>query len=121
MQVERQSIAVTCAADGSATSYSTNVTGRILGLHYVKTNFSNGVDHVVTLEATGEAIVTFTNLNASASFYPRVQVHDETGAGATLDGVRLMREPVYAANDRVKIVTSSGGNATTGAFILVVG
>lgn len=121
LQVERQTVAVTCASDGSATVYSTVVTGRILAIIYVKTNFSNGVDFTITAEATGETIWTESNVDVAATKYPRAAVHDTAGVAATLDGTRAMRDCVHVAADRVKIVIAAGGNATTGSFIIITG
>ena len=120
MYAERQSVALVTVADGSVTAYSTAVTGRVMGLRYVKTDFDNGVTITVTLEATGETICVITS-NSSVTVYPRVQVHDETGAGATLDGTRKMREPVLAVGDRLKFVVAAGGSVKTGAIIVIVG
>lgn len=121
MQVERFSVAVTTASDGSATAYSPNVTGRVLGIRYVKDTFDNGIDFTVTAEATGEAIMVGTDVNATATFYPRVGVTDATGAAATTDGTRLLRDCVYLSNDRVKIVIAAGGDTKAGTFIVIVG
>lgn len=121
MYVQRLPISLTTAADGSATGYTANFSGRVLGIVYAKTDFSDGVDFTITLEATAEPILTLTNQNASAVFYPRVQVHDATGVGATLDGTRLMREPVTAADDRVKVVIAQGGDTKTGTVTVIVG
>ena len=121
MYTERHSVALTTAADGSATGYTPHITGRILGIIYTKTDFANGVDFAITLNATGETILTLTDQNSSGVWYPRVQVHDETGTGATLDGTRKMREPVAAANDRVKIVIAQGGDTRTGTVTVIVG
>jgi hypothetical protein len=121
MHATRHAVALTTAADGSATGYTPNVTGRILGIRYVKTDFADGVDFTITLEATGEAILTLTNQNAAGTFYPRVPVQDEAGADATLDGTRKMRDAVVAVHDRVKIVIAAGGNVKTGAVHVIVG
>lgn len=125
MYAERQSVSVTTDASGNATVYSTVVTGRILCIRYVKPGSSpldNGVDCTITLESSGESVLTLANFGAaSGSYYPRVPVQDETGADATLDGTRKMREPVVAANDRLKFVVAQGGNALSGSFIVVVG
>lgn len=121
MHVERQTVSVTTDGSGDATVYSTNVTGRILAIRYVKSTFDNGHDFTVTLEGSGESIMVGTDVNATATFYPRVGVTDATGAAATLDGTRLMRDYVYAANDRVKIVVAQGGAAKAGSYIVVVG
>lgn len=121
MHAQRHVVSLTTDASGDATGYTPNVTGRVLAIRYVKTDFADGVDFTITAEATGQAILTLTNQNASGSFYPRVPVQDEAGADATLDGTRKMREPVVLAHDRVKIVVASGGDTKTGAVHVIVG
>lgn len=116
---QTQTVAVTNSAGGAATVYSTAIRGRLLAIHYVKTNFADGVDFTITNETTGETIWTEANVNAAASKYPRVAVHDTVGVAATLDGTRAMRDCLYLANQRVKIIIADGGNATTGAFLIV--
>lgn len=114
MYAERNSVAVTTAADGTATAYSPNVTGEIHAISYVKTDFANGVDFAVTLEATGEVVWTGTDVNASAVVYPLVAgTVAGTGVAST-----LVQVPIVAANDRIKIVISSGGNTKSGTFII---
>lgn len=121
MHAERHAISLTTNSSGDATGYSPAVTGRILGVIYTKSNFADGVDLTVTLEATAEPIVTLTNQNASGVFYPRPQVHDASGVGATLDGTRLLRDYVVAVRDRVKVVVAQGGDIKTGTVTVIVG
>ena len=122
MHVERHSITLTTAADGSATVYSPHVTGRVLGIRVVVGTLDTGTDLTITAEATGEAIMTVANVAANTSYYPRVGVNAASdGAAATLDGTRLMRDYVYLANDRVKIIAAQGGNVTTGTVIVIIG
>ncbi len=121
MHAERHVVSVTTDASGDVIGYTPAVTGRILGIRYVKGNFDNGHDFTATLEGSGESIMVGTNVDATASFYPRVGVTDATGAAATLDGTRLYRDCVVACADRVKIVVAAGGNAKTGAYHVIVG
>lgn len=121
MHATREIVSLTTDSNGDATGYTNRVTGRILGIVYAKTDFANGVDFTITLDTTGQAILTLTNQNSGAAFYPRVPVHDEAGAGATLDGTRAMRDCVVAADDRVKIVVAQGGNTKTGTVSVIVG
>lgn len=122
MHVERHVVSVTTAADGSATAYSPTVTGRILAIHYVKTDFATGVDFTITAEATGETIWTESNVDASATRAPRQATHSTAGAAALYAaGGTAVNDYVALANDRVKIVIASGGNAKVGAFHVVVG
>ncbi len=112
---QRHRIAVTTAADGSATVYSPHITGAIHSITYTKTNFTDGVDFTITLEATGESLWTDTNINASETVYPVAPANlGSTGASSV-----LLQVPLIAANDRVKIIIAAGGNATTGTFHVV--
>lgn len=122
MYAERQVVTITTDGSGDGTGYTGVVTGRVLSIRYLKADYADGIDFTVTLEATGEAILTGTNVNASASFYPRVPIDDETGADALYAaGGTKLRDCVVAANDRVKIVVAQGGAAKTGAFHVVIG
>ena len=117
----KKTIALTTDASGDCTAYSDAVNGRILGIIYTKVDFDNGVDFTITLNTSGEAILTLTNQNVAAVFYPRVGVHDAVGAAATLDGTRLLRDPVFAVDDKVKCVVAQGGNVKTGTITVIVG
>lgn len=109
---KRFTISLTANATGVATGYSDNVTGEVASIQYVKNNFSNGTGLVVTGDATGLAILTATNANASTVWYPRV------AASKTADGTAssLTEVPAVLENERVKVVTSGAGNATLGTI-----
>jgi hypothetical protein len=122
MFAERTSVIIEVNADGAGTGYLPVASGRVMSLHYTKDDYANGVDVVVTAEATGEAILSKDNVNASAHFYPRAAVQDVLGAAAlfAVAGQAIV-EPVFLANDRIKIVVSSGGVSTSGTFTAVIG
>lgn len=122
MYAERHVVAVTTAADGSATAYSPVVSGAIETIRYVKGDFDNGVDFDVTLEATGEVIWDQDNVNASATVAPRQATHSTLGVAALYAaGGTAVNDRIVAVNDRVKIVIASGGNVKSGTFHIVVG
>lgn len=121
MHVERHTVALTTASDGTVVGYTPVVTGRVLGVRYVKDTFDNGVDFTITAEATGETLWTEADVNASKSCYPRAQVNDTAGVAATLDGTRAMRDRIALAGDRVKISIAQGGNAKSGTFHVTIG
>lgn len=117
MFAQRHRIAVTTAADGSATAYSpAGLVGRIHAIVYEKVDFADGVDFTITLEATGESLWTDTNVNASETVYP-VQKANLGGTGAAST---ILEVPVIAANDRVKIQIAQGGNVKSGVFQVIV-
>jgi hypothetical protein len=121
MHITRHDVALTTIANGSVTAYTPVVSGRVLAVGYVKTDFVDGVDITVTTEDTARTIVALENANASVLVHPRVAVQDAAGADATLDGTRLMREPAHVCNERVKIVVAQGGNVKTGSVYVLVG
>ncbi len=122
--IQRLTVPVTTAADGSATVFSDRATGKITTIRYVKdgTNgFADGSTMTVTAEATGESIWTESNVNASATRAPRQATHSAAGAAALYaSGGVGVNDKIAIANDRVKIVITSGGNAKTGTFFIVL-
>lgn len=119
--MRRYIIPVTTAADGSATVYSPGISGKIHSIHYLKTNFADGVGVTVTAEATGESIWAEAAVNAAAVRYPRAPVCSQAGvASLYAAGGTAVQDRIGLGADRVKIVIAAGGNATTGAFHVVV-
>lgn len=118
--VQRFAVAVTTAADGSATAYSPTLSGVLSQIRYVKTDFADGVDFTITAEATGETLWTESDVNASATRAPRQATHSSAGAAALFAaGGVAVQDKIALALDRVKIVIASGGNTKTGTFHLV--
>ena len=114
-------IAVTTAADGSATAYSEVCTGKVSTLRYVKTDFADGSTITFTSEATGETIWAETGVNASATRAPRQATHSTAGAAALYaGGDAAVNDKIALANDRIKIVIASGGNVKSGTFHIVL-
>jgi hypothetical protein len=120
--VQRVSIPLTTDAAGAATAYSETVTGRILQVRYVKTDFANGVDFVVTSEATGEIIWDEDNVNADATRAPRQATHDTVGvASVYAAGGAAVNDYIAVANDRIKVVVAAGGDTKTGVVYVLLG
>lgn len=116
MRAERQTIPVVTDAAGAATAYSSNISGRVHSLSYLKIDFADGVDFTITLERTGQSVWTDTNINASETVYPVAPANLGTTGGAST----LTEVPIIAANDRLKIVVAAGGNVKSGNFDLVM-
>lgn len=122
MYAERHVVSLTTDGSGDVTGYTPVVTGRILAIHYVKTDFTDGVDFTVTAEATGETIWSESNVNASATRAPRQATHSTAGAASLYAaGGAAVNDHITLAKDRVKIVVAQGGAAKTGAVHVVVG
>lgn len=121
MYAERHVISLLTDGSQNALAYSPVVTGRVLGIAYVKTDFADTADITITVEGTGEAILTLTNQTASGKFYPRAQVHGPTGVALTLEGTEPLVEPIVVAKDRIKVAVAEGGAAKTGAIHVIIG
>ncbi|MER8560176.1 hypothetical protein [Mesorhizobium sp. M0578] len=122
MQVERKTVVITTAADGSATAYTEGAaTGRVLQARYVKTDFADGVDFTITSEATGQTIWAESDVNASATRAPRQPTHSTAGVAAESGTGFAVNDHIAIANDRIKIVVAAGGNAKSGTFHFLIG
>jgi hypothetical protein len=126
MKVERYSVSVTTAADGSATAYSPTITGAISSIAYVADGtipYDATVDFTITAESTGQSLWTQANITASGTRAPRQPVHEQDGTDryfSSASSEHTVCDLICVANDRIKIVLAQGGNAKTGQFILTV-
>lgn len=119
--VQRVEVDVTTDASGNATVYSEYVTGRLSAIEYVKTDFAAGVDFTITSENSGESLWTQNDVNASTVVRPRAPTHSQAGvASLYASGGTAVQDKIALANDRVKIVIASGGNAASGTFYIVL-
>lgn len=117
----REVVTVTTAADGSATAYTGYVSGLVRAVRYVKTDFDNGSTITITADASGQAILTWTSQNASDTSYPYAAQNSVADAAALYaSGGTAVNVPIPVANERIKIVVASGGNAKTGTFHVYV-
>lgn len=121
MTIRRFEVTVTTASDGTATAYSPYLSGFIHAIHYVKTDYADGVDFTITAEATGETLWTQSDVNAEAVKAPRQATHSNVGVAALYaSGGTAVNDRIALGRDRVKIVLAQGGNAKTGKFIIIV-
>ena len=121
MATRRFVVSVTTASDGTATAYSPYLSGYIHEIHYIKTDYADGVDFTITAEATGETIWTQSDVNAAAVKAPRQATHSTAGVAALYaSGGTAVNDRIALGRDRVKIAIAHGGNAKTGAFHIVV-
>lgn len=123
MYAERHVVPVTTIADGSATAYTPAIAhGQVLQIHYVKTDYTDGVDFTITSEATGETIWSELNVNAAKVVSPRRPTHDTAGVASLYAAAgEPVETPIVLANDRVKIVIAAGGATKLGTFHVVIG
>jgi hypothetical protein len=121
MAIRRFVVPVTVNAAGDATAYSPTLYGLLVSISYVKTDYANGVDFVITTETGGETLWSELNVNASTTRYPRVGTHSTAGvASLYAAGGTAVQARVGVGGDRVKIVVAQGGVSTSGAFHIVI-
>lgn len=118
---------VVTSSDGAATVYTTApVTGRLGHVVYdpsTASPFATGVQIAITLERTGIGLWTQAGLDAAAVKSPTAPIHDALGVARNPTSTAVATEiggPIYAANERVKVVVASGGAAKQGTFRIVV-
>lgn len=121
MTIRRHEVTVTTASDGSATAYSPALSGYLVSIQYVKTDYADGVDFTITGEANGQAIWSESDVNAAVTKAPRLATHTVAGAAAlyAAGGVAVL-DKIALSRDRVKIVLAQGGNAKVGKFVIIV-
>lgn len=121
MGTRRFIVNVTTAADGSYTGYSPYVSGKLCAIHYIKTDFADGVDFTITAEATGETLWTEANVNAAKVCRPRGATHSNVGVASLYAAAgEAVNDLIRLSRDRVKIVLAQGGNAKLGQFQIVM-
>jgi hypothetical protein len=124
MTIRRFVVPVTVDADGGAEVYSPVVSGKLISIRYVKTDFEDGVDFVITSEATGATLWSEENVNASATRQPRAATHSTAGAAALYVAAGLgVLAPIALSQDRVKIVVANGtgdDGGETGVFHITI-
>ena len=121
MAIRRFVVTPITDTNGDATYYSPRVSGKLVSIRYVKTDYTNGVDFTITAEATGETLWTESNVDATAQRYPRAATASTAGAASLYAAAgTAVNDMIALGADRVKIVVGSGGSTHTGAFHIVI-
>lgn len=124
MFLKRYAVTVTTNSSGDGTSYTDVIDhGEIKQIRYVKTDFADGVDFVVSLEDTGVIVWDEDDVNASGTRCPQQATHLNTSGAAALyaSGGTAVLRPVVVAGERIKVVVASGGDTKTGTVYIWVG
>jgi hypothetical protein len=117
----RETVAITVDGSGDSIDYTGVVNGRVLQVAYVKDDFANGVDFVITTEDTLQTIWGDADVNASEVVSPRAPTHDTAGDASLYAATFEVLDYIWAVNERIKIVTDEGGVSKSGTIHIIVG
>ena len=121
----RHVVDITVNSSGDGTGYTDIADGFIHSIRYVAdgTNpYANTADFTVTAEQSGAAVITATNVSASATYYPRAATVDVSNAASLYAAAgTAVNDRIPVAGERVQIVIAQGGTSKTGRFHVYVG
>lgn len=121
MTIRRFRIPITVDDGGDAEVYSPVIRGKIVSVRYVKADFADGVDFVLTGETSGVTIWSEEAVNASATRYPRAPTHSTAGvASVYASGGTAVNDKIALADERIKIVVADGGEEKSGTLHIVI-
>lgn len=114
-------IRLNATTDGSGdatTNATTPVCGRLFAVKWIDGDLADGNDAVISVQGheASKTLMTLTDANVDALYYPRDLVHDATGTAltGTQGGDRGL--PLMVGVPR--LVVASGGDTKTGGCIL---
>lgn len=119
--IRKYSIPLTTNSSGAVTAYSGYISGYILAVQYVKTDFADGVDFTITADEAGESILSLTDQNSATIVRPRAATHSTAGVAAVYAAAgTAVNDHIAIARDRVKVVIAQGGNTKSGTIKVTV-
>lgn len=121
MYAERHVVTIVTDGAGAGLGLTPVVTGKVVSIRYVKTDYAAGVDFTITAEATGETLWTQLDVNASVTVAPRQPIHSSAGVAALYAaGGTAIFDDIVLVRDRVSIAIAAGGATKTGTFHVVI-
>ena len=119
MSIRNIRLNVTTASNGSGTATAeTAVTGYLKMVDWIDGTFADGVDAVLsttlTSSGTDTTLLTLTNADNDAVYYPRRVV--DTTAGAAATGIY----GCFLVDGYLKLAVTGGGDAKTGGCVVYV-
>ena len=115
-----KTVELTTSSGGAVTEYIEAGHWYINSIVYTKTDFTDGVDFVVTGEDSGVAIWSQDDVNASVEVRPRAATHSTAGVAANYAATFPVNDRILIANERIKIAITNGGSAKTGTLKFVL-
>lgn len=123
--VKKHTVAITTAADGSATAYTPVVSGYLRAIAYVphaSTPLDTNADVTITANTSGLALLTITNIGLSAlSIHPRAATVGVTNVAALYAAAgTAVNTEIPVADEAIKVVVAQGNSAKSGTFYVYV-
>lgn len=104
---------VTTDSSGDGTAQSSNdLFGEVIAVNWEDGDLIDGVDAVLSSVGGGrpdQTILTLTNANSDAWYYPLKQAHGDTGSAITGEYVPAL------VSGALKLVVSAGGDTKSGS------
>lgn len=124
--MEKISVTITVDASGDGIGYISSKLGVnhgfVQAIQYVKDDYVDGIDIVISGATSGIAILTVANMNASAFYYPMAVASKRAdGADAEYASGYGVRKLIPIVDEQIKIVVSAGGVSTSGTFNIWLG
>lgn len=121
MRLKTRRLNATTDTNGDATTNDTlSIFGFLYAVETIDGSLDDGVDVVLSVQSTesGTALtlVTGTDWNTDAMYYPRHVIHSE--ALAALTGTSGGDRAMPVINGTLRIVIAQGGNTKTGGLIV---
>lgn len=121
MTIRRFVVPVVTNNSGAAEVYSPKISGKLVSIRYVKGDYDNAVDFVITAETAGQTLWSEENVSASATRHPRAPTQSQAGVASLYAGSgEAVNTKIALADDRVKIVLANGGDTKSGTFHITV-
>ena len=105
-------------------THGVNVTGQLLKIRWIDGDLADGNDAVLSVDSSDgvspdETVLTLTDANSDAAYYPRTPAQDNVGTDVTYDDTNEIYIP-FVIEGKPKMVIADGGNAKSGGCIWYV-
>lgn len=110
------------ASDGTVTTKTAKIIGRLIAIAYIKTDYADTVDFTITGNDTGQTLWTQVDHTASKQVHPRAATHSTVGVASKYDTTdnEPVETPPALFDEQIKVVLAQGGDTKTGEFRFLV-
>ena len=120
-----EKLTVTTDGSGDGTATTTRAyNGTLYAVQWIDGTFADGVDGTFTVTGNDAGVattlLTLTNANDDAIYYPRATADDLTGADSTYDGTRVVYSVEPPIVGKVLLTVAQGGAAKVGGAVLFI-